>query len=119
VRAIALIVIALLLGACYSGEQKPGPNDASTLDFTSTQTVVLDDSGIHPDVIHARSSAAITVTNHGTREHGLTSELVDTGTLHPGESTTVFFTATGTIEAHDRADPSHTATIEVSPASGS
>ena len=118
-RGVALVVGALLLGACYSGEQKPGPNDASTLDFTITQTVVLDDSGIHPDVVHTRLSAAITVTNHGTRDHGLTSELVETGTLHPGESTTVFFTATGTIDAHDRADPSHTATIEVSPASSS
>jgi hypothetical protein len=117
VRRIALIVAALLLSACHSGDQKPGPNDASTLDFTITQTVVLDDSGIHPDVIHTHRSAAITVTNHGTRDHGLTSELIETGTLRPGESTTVFFTATGTIDAHDRADPSHTARIEVSPAS--
>ena len=115
-RGIALVVGALLLGACYSGAQKPGPNDASTLDFTITQTVVIDDSGIHPDVIHTRVGA-ITVVNRGTRDHGLTSESIETGTLHPGESTSVYFSTLGTIEGHDRADPSHTATSQVLPSS--
>ncbi len=35
---------------------------------------------------------AITVVNKGTGDHGLTSTSIDTGTLHPGESTLVFLT---------------------------
>ena len=44
---------------------------------------------------HAHVGEAVTVTNRGTKDHGLTSDTIDTGTLRPGESTTVFFTQTG------------------------
>lgn len=103
----------LLAAGCYSGEQKPGPHDGSTLSFESKTTIVVDDGGIHPETTTAHVGEAITVTNRGTRDHGLTSETIETGTLRPGESTTVFLTEAATIEVHDRVDPSHTAKIEV------
>jgi plastocyanin len=118
-QLLTAALIALVLTACYDGPAKPGPGDGSTLDFTSKATIVVDDNGIQPAVTTGRVGDAITVVNHGTKDHGLTSETIDTGTLRPGESTTVFLTATGTIEVTDRADPAHSARIEVSDAPGS
>ena len=116
----ALVVAAvLLLGGCYSGAQKPGPNDGSDLDFGITQTVVVDDAGIHPDVINGHVGQAVSVTNRGTHDHTLSSESIDTGTIRPGETTTVYFSESATIDAHDRADPTHTAKIEIEAASSS
>ena len=119
-RRLALAAAAaLVLVACYSGDPKPGPNDASTLDFTSRQSVVIDESGIHPEVVRGTVGQAITVTNRGTSDHGITSESIETGMLHPGESTTVFFTQVETVEAHDRTNPTHTVRFEVAASSPS
>ena len=117
-RRVALTALvsltALLVIGCASGPSKPGPNDGTSLDFTPKATIVVDDSGIHPELTQAHVGDTVTVTNRGTKDHGLTSDTVDTGTMHPGESTTVFLTETGTVELHDRGDSSHRARIEVS-----
>ena len=114
-RRLALAMsVALLAAGCYHGAAKPGPTDGSSLDFTITQTVVVDDSGIHPDDVRAQAGSAIKVTNGGTRDHDVTSDTIQTGTLHPGESTTVFFTVAGTTKIYDHADPTHTGQIVVS-----
>jgi len=118
-KATLAAVAVLVLGGCYSGTQKPGPSDGSNLDFGITQTVVVDDSGIHPDVINGHVGQAVSVANHGTRDHTLSSESIDTGTLRPGETTTVYFSETATIDAHDRSDPTHTAKIKIEAASSS
>jgi hypothetical protein len=120
---LAILVLLLAVG-CASGASKPGPNDGSSLSFVSVATFVIDDTGIRPDFSQHRAGIAITVTvgdvltvtNRGTKDHGLTSDSIETGTLRPGESTTVLFTEAGIIDAYDRADPSHTARIEVLPA---
>jgi plastocyanin len=117
-RLLLAALTALVVTGCASGPSTPGPNDGASLDFTAKATIVIDDSGIRPELTQARVGDAITVTNRGTKDHGLTSETVDTGTLRPGESTTIFLTAAGTIDVQDRADASHKARIEVSAASG-
>jgi hypothetical protein len=124
-RLLLAALTALVVASCTSGPSKPGPNDGASLDFNAKSTFVIDDTGIRPDPSQNRPGVAITVTvgdallvtNRGTKDHGLTSDSIDTGTLRPGESTTVFFTEPGTIDVHDRADPSHKARIEVVPAS--
>jgi hypothetical protein len=113
-RLLLVACVAVLVSACSSGEQKPGRGDGASLDFGVKATIVVDDQGITPPATTARVGEAITVTNHGTRDHGLTSDTIETGTLRPGESTTVFLTATGTIDLRDRDDPAHEARIEVS-----
>lgn len=117
-RRSALLAVLLVVasGACTSGPDKPGPNDGSKLDFTSRATITIDDSGVNPALTNGRVGDALTVVNRGTKDHGLTSKSVDTGTLHPGESTVVFLTEVGAIDLYDRSDPSHTAHIEVGPA---
>lgn len=120
VRRLCLaVLVAALAAGCAQGAPKPGPNDGAGLNFNIKATIVIDDSGIRPDLTQGRVGDAITVTNRGTKDHGLTSESIDTGTLRPGESTTVFFIETGSIEVRDRSDPSHKARIEVSPEASS
>jgi plastocyanin len=114
-RILLAALIALALCSCSNDPEKPGRADGASLDFTSKATIVIDDAGIRPDITTVRVGDAVTVTNRGTKDHGLTSKTVDTGTLQPGESTTVFLTATGTIDLRDRADSSHEARIEVAP----
>jgi plastocyanin len=107
-----VVLVALLVG-CASGPAKPGPSDGASLNFDTKATIVVDDTAVTPSVINAKVGDAISVTNRGTKEHGLTSDQIETGTLRPGESTTVFLTEAGTVALHDRTDPSHTARIEV------
>jgi plastocyanin len=102
-----------LLVGCASGPAKPGPNDGVSLNFDTKATIVIDDIAITPPVLKAKVGDAISVTNRGTKDHGLTSDKIETGTLRPGESTTVFLTEEGTVELRDRADATHTARIEV------
>ena len=112
------IFVLLFATGCASGPSRPGPNDGSnsSLSCEVRADIVIDDSGIRPDITRRQVGDAITVTNRGTKDHGLTSESIDTGTLRPGEFSTVCFTEVGTIEAYDRVDPSHKARIEVSAA---
>ncbi len=112
------ILLAFLVG-CASGTTTPGPHDGASLDFDSKATIVVDDSGIHPDRVQVRAGEAVTVTNRGSKDHGLTSSTIETGTLRPGESTTVFLTAAGTVELHDRTDSAHVAHLDVAPETSS
>jgi hypothetical protein len=112
--------MAVILAGCASGATTPGPNDGASLDFDKpVATIVVDDAGIQPQRLDVRVDDAVTVVNRGTKDHGLTSKTIDTGTMRPGETTTVFFTETGTIDVADRADASHTARIEVAPKASS
>jgi len=120
VRVAAVVaVVALAITGCASGPTTPGPNDGSSLHFDIKATIVVDDAGIQPQTLQVRVGDAISVVNHGTKDHGLASDTIDTGTLRPGESTTAFFTETGTIDLRDRSDLSHTARIEVAAAASS
>jgi hypothetical protein len=120
VARLVLIALAAAVVVCsagcseYSGTQKPGPADGASLDFTSKATVVIDDNGISPANLRATVGEAVTVVNHGTVDRGLTSDTIDTGTLHPGDSTVLFLTAPGTIDAYDRTASSHRIEIDVS-----
>ena len=114
VRVLVAVVVALTLAAaCASGPDEPGPNDGSGSDFDIKATNHVDDRGIDPAVTTVHTGQAISVVNTGTTDHGLTSDSIDTGTLHPNESTTIFVTAAGTIDVRDRAEPTHTAKIDV------
>ncbi len=106
-------VLALGAGACSNDPDKPGPADGSSLNFDVKATIRVADGGIDPAITHVRTGEAIAVVNAGTQDHGLTSDSIDTGLLHPGESTIVYFTSAGTIDVRDRTNPSHTAKIDV------
>jgi len=116
VTVIALMLAAAGLGAgCrHEGAAVPGPSDGASLDFTSRATVSIDDNGVSPSSVHVDVGDAITVENNGTRDHGLTSGSIDTGTLQPGESTIVFLTQSGRVDAHDRDAADRSIEIDVS-----
>ena len=102
VVALLAATVGLGAGCHHEGTAVPGRSDGASLDFTSRETVTIDDNGITPGSVRVQVGDAITVVNHGTRDHGVTSASIDTGILHPGESTLVFLTETGRIEAYDR-----------------
>jgi plastocyanin len=114
--AILVCAVLALVTGCASGPDVPGPNDGSSIDFTIKATITVNEDGIDPPVTSIHTGDAITVKNTGSKDHNVTSDSIETGTLHPGESTTVFVTAEGTIELRDRLDPTHTARIEVTAA---
>ena len=113
------LVFLIVTASCASGPSKPGPNDDDGLKCEVKGTIDIDDSGIRPEITQARVGEAVTVTNRGTKDRGLTSDTIDTGTMRPGESTTVCLTEEETVEVYDRIDPSHRARIEVSPKASS
>ncbi len=110
---IAVVVIALVVAGCASGAATPGPNDGASLNFDTKATITIDDNGIQPATTNVHTGDAVAVKNTGTKDHGLASDTINTGTMHPNESTVVFFKTAGTIAVRDRADPTHTATIDV------
>ena len=115
-RRIRLSLLVLIVTAsCASGPSRPGPNDDDGLTCEVKGTIEIDDNGIRPELTRARVGEAITVTNRGTTDRGLTSDTIDTGTMRPRESTTVCLTEEDTVEVYDRIDSSHRARIEVSP----
>ena len=107
------ILVALVAMGCSSGTHTPGRTDGASLNFDPKATITLDDNGISPKITTVHRGDAISVTNAGTKDHGLTSDSIDTGTLRPGESTVVYVTSPDTIDVHDRADPTHIARIDV------
>jgi plastocyanin len=108
------VVMAGLGTGCHHGVAEPGPQDGASLDFTSKATVIVDDNGFSPSEVHVQVGEAITLVNTGSRDHGLTSSSVEAGTLHPGESTLVFLTASGRVDAYDRTNADHRLVIDVS-----
>ena len=113
---VTTLVAAMMVfgaGCHHQGAAVPGRSDGASLDFTSRSTVTIDDNGISPGSMRVQAGDAITVVNNGTRDHGVTSASIDTGILHPGESTLVFLTETGHIDAYDRDDPDRRLNIEV------
>ena len=110
---LVVAAFAVSAGCEYQGTQVPGPSDGSSLDFSSRATVTVDDGAITPNSVHVQVGDAITVVNKGTRDHGLTSDSIDTGTLRPGESMVVFLTETGQIDAYDRDNSDRRLDIEV------
>jgi len=106
-------VIALGAGCQHEGNQVPGRSDGASLDFTGRATVTVDDDAITPNSVQVRVGDAITIVNKGSRDHGLTSASIDTGTLRPGESTVVFMTESGRIDAYDRDNTDRRLDIQV------
>ncbi|HEX2382037.1 MAG TPA: hypothetical protein VHI95_05345 [Acidimicrobiales bacterium] len=111
--ALAAVAIGLLAGCEHEGAAVPGPNDGASLDFTSRATVSIDDDAITPATVRVQVGDAVTIVNKGTRDHGVTSTSIDSGTLRPGESTLVFLTASGRVDAYDRDHTDRRLDIEV------
>ena len=112
---LVVAAIAVSAGCQYGGTQVPGRSDGAGLDFTSRATVTVDDDAIRPNAVQVRVGDAITIVNKGSRDHGLTSASIDTGTLRPGESTVVFLTQAGRIDAYDRDNTDRRLDIQVAP----
>ena len=116
--AVLLAAVTLLMfggAGCGSerADRRPGPQDGSALDFTPKATIGVTEAGFDPAELTLTVGDTITVENRGSRPDGLSSTTIDTGTLEPGESTTVFFGEARTIDIASHADPTHKGKIVV------
>jgi plastocyanin len=117
-RLAALACLVLVVAGCESADEAdrvPGPDDGEQLEFDVDATVEVDEDGFDPARLEVTVGDTIEVVNAGDHDHGLSSDGYDTGTLEPGERTVVFFDRSGTVEAHDPADPDNALTIVVAP----
>lgn len=114
----ALLAAAGLTAGCGDPDpgRTPGPNDGAGLEFDVDARITVDDDGFDPPTLQVQMFDTIEVTNAGDEPHGLQADLVDTGRMLPGETTTLFVDRPGTIEYLDPQAPDHTGTIEVAPA---
>src|SRR5262245_46900254 len=119
---VAAVALVAATGCSEYSPKTPGPTDGSKLDFAPHATITVDDTGLHPTVVKPGAApVAVEVVNRGTRPDGIASgpingddaQRADTGSMQPGESSTVFLTGPGTVDVHSRADPSHTGMIDV------
>ena len=125
--AATLAVLGLALGlglAACTGSTAPTPTIPS-VDFTPHLVIGIDDAGtLHvvpatgTDASSVPQGTVALVRNDGTTDHRVTGTIdgkvgLDTGTQHPGDTTTVVLGDAGTLELQvDQAGQTTTITVE-------
>lgn len=97
-RLILISVAAVVaLGACSSSKEPSSGSSADAAGSSSTSSVKAIDNVFDPSELEIAAGEEVTVTftNEGEAPHTFTSEAAgfDTGTVDPGESAGVSFTA--------------------------
>ncbi|MGZ4683994.1 MAG: hypothetical protein ACXWCM_03800 [Acidimicrobiales bacterium] len=124
--ALTLLVLIPLATGCR-GDSAPTPTVAST-DFTPKATIeVSDSSPLTVDIASGGtdlgSGSVLLVTNTGHSDHRLvgtidTTQVFDTGTLEPGNQTTVVLVPDGQLHIADLTTDREV-TVQVTPRAGS
>lgn len=106
--AVALLVLVPLAMAC--GDTDPTPTVAS-VDFTPEANLEVTDSGslaveVDGGGTDIASGSVLLVTNAGTSEHRLVgtiddTQVFDTGTMEPGDETTIVLVPDGELKIAD------------------
>jgi plastocyanin len=111
------VLLAATAGCGSADPSPPTPSDLEEIDLSVDHTIVVDDDGFDPDTLEITAGEVIQVVNEGESEHSLTAEdrRFDTGSMQPGDDTTLVLTEPGEVTVFDTADPDHTATITVLP----
>jgi plastocyanin len=113
VMAAALLVIA----GCGEPDpdREPGPRTLEGFDFEVDDTVVVDESGFDPTTVTVSAGDVIELRNDGDERHTFTADegRFETGTLEPGEATTVVLDDPGRVTYHDALAPENAGVIEV------
>ena len=89
--------VAIALGGCSNGTEPSGGSSADAGGPSSTSSITATDNEFDPAELEvtAGEEVTVTVTNDGEAPHTFTSEEAgfDSGTIDPGESADVTFTA--------------------------
>jgi plastocyanin len=111
------VLLAATAGCGSADPSPPTPSDLEEIDLSVDHTIVVDDDGFDPDTLEITAGEVIQVVNEGESEHSLTAEdrRFDTGSMQPGDDTTLVLTEPGEVTVFDLADPDHSATITVLP----
>jgi plastocyanin len=115
--AAVAVLVATTAGCGSADPGPPTPSDLDEIDLSVDHTIVVDDDGFDPETLEITAGEVIQVVNEGESEHSLTAEdrRFDTGSLQPGDDTTLVLTEPGEVTVFDLADPDHSATITVLP----
>jgi hypothetical protein len=115
---LVLVALSLLGAACGDDETTRGPT-LPTVDFTPSGALIVDEDGIacesteFPDQCRVASGSVVEARNSGSTTHRLRSDVFDTGSLEPGDVTTIVVTAAGDFEVRDLARPTSTVVLTV------
>lgn len=118
-RRIAVLALVVLVAGCVDPKPStPTAADLDAIDLSPDHTVVVDDDGFAPDALDIEAGEVVRLVNEGTTVHSFTAEgqRFDTGTMEPGDNTTLVLTEPGEVPYWDGEAPDHTATITVLPA---
>ena len=119
-RWLGVAGAVLLTAAAGCGSADPSPptqSDLEEIDLSVDHTIVVDDDGFDPTTLEITAGEVVRVVNEGDSEHSLTADdrRFDTGTIQPGDDTTLVLTEPGEVTVFDLAEPDHEATITVLP----
>lgn len=111
--ALAGVAIVLALAGCDSDRRAISRDDLPSVPREPTVTVEMGDGGFDPSELEVSTEDLVEFSNIGDGDHGIRTEdsSIDTGLLHPGESTFVVFDEAAVYELLDVADDSHTMTV--------
>lgn len=118
-RRFALLALVLLAAGCVDAKPStPSAADLEAIDLSPDHTITVDDDGFDPAELEIEAGEVVRLVNDGTQVHTFTAEgqRFDTGTLEPGDDTTLVLTEPGEVVYWDAEAPDHTATLTVVPA---
>ena len=115
----ALAALVLLVTGCVDSKPStPTAADLEAIDLSPDHTITVDDDGFDPAALEIEAGEVVRLVNEGSQVHTFTAEeqRFDTGTMEPGDDTTLVLTEPGEVAYWDAEAPDHTATITVAPA---
>jgi plastocyanin len=120
--ATAVVAAVLLLAACGDPDpdREPGPRTLERVDVEVDETITVDESGFDPTTLTVAQGDVIELRNDGDEPHTFTADggRFETGTLEPGESTTLVLDEPGRVAYHDELVPENAGVIMVEATTG-
>jgi plastocyanin len=116
-RYVLVAALVLVIAGCGEPDpdREPGPKTLEGFDFEVDDTVVVDGSGFDPTTLTVSAGDVIELRNEGDEGHTFTADegRFETGTLEPGEATTIVLDEPGRVTYHDALAPENAGVIEV------
>lgn len=114
--SVAALAAAIALTGCVDPKPStPTAADLDAIDLSPDHTITVDDDGFDPATLEVEAGDVVRLVNEGRATHTFTAEgqRFDTGTMEPGDATTLVLTEPGEVPYRDREDPDHTGVLTV------